>query len=84
MKSVNEVSGFGSLRWEDQERIRKRIPGQEGGDTTDGPSPSGKKKGKSKRTITRSDLTVEYAKSGKSTCRGCNSQIPKVCNVLIF
>ncbi len=72
IKSVNEVSDFGSLRWDDQERVKKRISG----DTPDGPASSGK--GKSKRKTTRSDLKVEYAKSGRSNCKGCNSQIAKV------
>lgn len=45
-----------------------------GTDSTDGPAPSKK----SKRVTTRSDLTVEYAKSNRSTCKGCNSQIDKV------
>ena len=72
MKSVNEVSGFGSLRWEDQERIKKKLAGA-GADSTDGPAPS-----KKKRKTTRSDLSVEYAKSNRSSCKGCNSQINKV------
>jgi len=71
------VAGFSSLRWEDQERIRKKISD---GDSTDGPAPS-KAKGKGKRKTTRSDLTVEYAKSNRSTCKGCNSQIDKVSNL---
>ncbi len=69
------MSGFGSLRWDDQENIRKRIKGEgEGTDSTDGPAPSTK----GKRVTTRSDLTVEYAKSNRSTCKGCSSQIDKV------
>lgn len=75
MRSPNEVSGFSSLRWEDQERIRKKITGASGGkESTDGPAPPAK----GKRKIARSDLTVEYAKSNRSTCKGCNSQIGKV------
>lgn len=77
VRSPNEVSGFSSLRWEDQERIRKKISGASGGgggeDSTDSPAPS-----KGKRKTTRSDLMVEYAKSNRSTCKGCNSQISKV------
>ena len=76
VRSPNEVSGFSSLRWEDQERIRKKISGASGQDSTDGPAPAAK--GKGKRKITRSDLMVEYAKSNRSTCKGCNSQINKV------
>ena len=76
------MSGFGSIRWEDQERIRKKISGEGGSDTTDGGAgSSGKGTGSKKRKTTRSDLQVEYAKSSRSTCKGCNSQITKVrCN----
>ena len=78
LKAVNEISGFSSLRWDDQEKIKKKITGAAAGgeDVPDGPAPSGK--GKGKRKTTRSDLQVEYAKSGRSNCKGCNSQIVKV------
>ncbi len=77
VRDTSEVAGFSSLRWEDQERIRKKMEGTS--NNTDGATPSkGKKKGGSKRKTTRSDLTVEYAKSSRSTCKGCNSQIDKV------
>ena len=46
-----------------------------GGDSVDGPAPPPK----GKRKTTRSDLKVELAKSNRSTCKGCNSQIDKVC-----
>lgn len=73
VRSPNEVSGFSTLRWEDQERIRKKITSAGGAESTDGPAPS-----KAKRKTTRSDLMVEYAKSNRSTCKGCDSQINKV------
>ncbi|XP_064402675.1 poly [ADP-ribose] polymerase 1-like isoform X3 [Halichondria panicea] len=79
MKSVNEVSGFSSLRWDDQEKIKKKISGA-AMDVPDGAAPSDKGKGKgkaAKRKTTRSDLQVEYAKSGRSNCKSCNSQIAK-------
>lgn len=74
VRSPNEVSGFSSLRWEDQEKIRKKISGANGQDSTDGPATPAK----GKRKITRTDLKVEYAKSNRSTCKGCNSQINMV------
>ena len=75
LHAINEISGFGSLRWEDQEKIKKKITSGGGGaESTDGPAPSSSKK----RKVTRSDLQVEYAKSKRSTCKGCNSQIDKV------
>lgn len=81
IKSASEVSGFGSLRWDDQEKIKKKMAGGAGEDTPDGPAPSsrgGKKGSTSKRKTTRGDLQVEYAKSNRSSCKGCNSQIAKV------
>ena len=77
LHAISEISGFNSLRWEDQEKIKKKISGGGGGaegtDSTDG-GPSTSKK----RKVTRSDLQVEYAKSKRSTCKGCDSQIDKV------
>ena len=75
LHATNEISGFGSLRWEDQQKLKAKA---EGAESTDGPgNSSGSSSGKG-RKITRSDLQVEYAKSSKSTCRGCNSLIDKV------
>ena len=73
LKAVNEVSGFGILRDEDQQKIRAKITGEE---STDSPS-SSSKKGR-KTVITRSDLQVEYAKSNRSQCKSCSSRIEKV------
>ena len=78
---MSEVSGFGTLRWDDQEKLKGKASGGGGADSTDGPTTSGK--GKGKRKTTRSDLTVEYAKSNRSSCKGCNSQIDKVRDSII-
>ena len=52
-------------------------PPPAGVDASDGPaSGGGKAKGKG-RVTTRADLQVEYAKSSRSSCRGCNSSIEK-------
>lgn len=77
------MSGFGSIRWEDQERIRKKISGEGGSDATDGARAGATGKGKKKKMI-RSDLKVEYAKSSRSTCKGCNSQIMKVIDIFNY
>jgi len=77
VRDTSEVGGFTSLRWDDQERIRKKMEGVSGSAITSA-SNGNKKKGYGKRVTTRSDLTVEYAKSNRSTCKGCNSQIDKV------
>ena len=74
---TSSVSGFSSLRSEDQERIRKKVPdkGDDGTDSIDQPTSTKGKKSGEKRKMTRSDLNVVYAKSSRSSCRGCNSQI---------
>ena len=71
LRATNEISGFGSLRWDDQEKLKAKTEAEE---STDSPSTASGKG----RKVTRSDLQVEYAKSSKSICRGCNSQIDKV------
>ena len=70
-RASSEISGFGGLRPADQDRLRGSIQGAE---STDGGGGGGKKKG---HVTTRSDLTVEYAKSSRSSCKGCNSTIEK-------
>lgn len=63
---TEEIHGFDSLRWEDQQKIKTKIAeGGGAGDAGAGTSSSGK------------DYTTEYAKSGKSTCRGCQDKIAK-------
>lgn len=77
LSAASDVSGFGSLRWEDQQRLKDKMAGVESTDS--GPTPSGSKGKKRKATtITRGDLQVEYAKSGRSTCKGCLSKIEQV------
>lgn len=58
------------MRWDDQERIREKIPG--GGkaaskDEVDGVSAS-----------SNSEYEIEYAKSGRAKCRKCEDKIEKV------
>lgn len=72
--SVDDIDGFETLRWDDQQKIKERL---QGGESTDGGDTSVGKK-KKNPTLIRSDLQVEYAKSGKSSCRACLSLIEKV------
>jgi len=63
--SSDELKGLSSLRWEDQEKIKKSAaPGaddeQEEEDHDDEPD---------------AEWSTEYAKSGKSTCKGCYKNI---------
>ena len=68
--SPSDIGKFDDLRWDDQERIRGKIPG--GGeaaskDEADGASVS-----------SNSEYEIEYAKSGRAKCRKCEDKIEKV------
>ena len=77
-----EIAHFDSLRWEDQEKIRKRIaegPGAASLDT----GKKGKKGGKAGGNqvvdgTLLGDFRTEYAKSGAAKCRICQEKIAKV------
>ncbi|XP_048732716.1 poly [ADP-ribose] polymerase 1-like [Ostrea edulis] len=65
--TYGDIHGFDSLRWDDQEKIKEKVGGggggNGGGDATDGSSAE--------------DFNTEYAKSGKSKCKGCEDFIAK-------
>ena len=73
-------------RWEDQEKITKRI--EEG--PLAGPAPGGKKGKKAGKSgvaggqlvdgTLLGDFRTEYAKSGAAKCRKCEEKIKKVSN----
>ena len=67
MKASSDISGFDSLRWDDQEKIRGKMDGGEGGG-----------KGTQPANSVADDLLVEYAKSSRSKCKNCKEQIDKV------
>ncbi|KAG8550183.1 hypothetical protein GDO81_027891 [Engystomops pustulosus] len=69
--SQGEIDGFTELRWEDQEKVKKAI---ETGGATGGPG--GEAKG-GKAEMTLNDFAAEYAKSNRSTCKGCDQKIEK-------
>uniref|UniRef100_A0A2Z5U1X2 Poly [ADP-ribose] polymerase n=1 Tax=Reticulitermes speratus TaxID=60591 RepID=A0A2Z5U1X2_9NEOP len=79
-KTVGDISHFESLRWEDQEKIKAKIEGGGGGG---GGNNVGSSKGKGKKRTAATahsglkDFTIEYAKSSRSTCRGCEEKIMK-------
>uniref|UniRef100_A0A3Q3WS75 Poly [ADP-ribose] polymerase n=1 Tax=Mola mola TaxID=94237 RepID=A0A3Q3WS75_MOLML len=68
-QSTADIGGFSDLRWEDQEKVKKAI---ESGGATGGGQKSGAKGEK-----TLNDFAVEYAKSNRSTCKGCEQKIEK-------
>uniref|UniRef100_A0A8C2EQZ9 Poly [ADP-ribose] polymerase n=1 Tax=Cyprinus carpio TaxID=7962 RepID=A0A8C2EQZ9_CYPCA len=67
VQSPSDISGFTDLRWGDQEKVKKAI--ESGGATG--------QKGAAKGEKTLNDFAVEYAKSNRSTCKGCDQKIEK-------
>ncbi|XP_062980205.1 poly [ADP-ribose] polymerase 1 [Elgaria multicarinata webbii] len=67
-----DVDGFSELRWEDQEKIKKSIESGGAGTGKGGDQEGG---GKSEKSL--NDFAAEYAKSNRSTCKGCEQKIEK-------
>uniref|UniRef100_A0A7I2V3E1 Poly [ADP-ribose] polymerase n=1 Tax=Homo sapiens TaxID=9606 RepID=A0A7I2V3E1_HUMAN len=65
-----EVDGFSELRWDDQQKVKKTA--EAGGVTGKGQDGIG-----SKAEKTLGDFAAEYAKSNRSTCKGCMEKIEK-------
>uniref|UniRef100_G1RUF5 Poly [ADP-ribose] polymerase n=1 Tax=Nomascus leucogenys TaxID=61853 RepID=G1RUF5_NOMLE len=65
-----EVDGFSELRWDDQQKVKKTA--EAGGVTGKGQDRIG-----SKAEKTLGDFAAEYAKSNRSTCKGCMEKIEK-------
>uniref|UniRef100_A0A8D0RK66 Poly [ADP-ribose] polymerase n=1 Tax=Sus scrofa TaxID=9823 RepID=A0A8D0RK66_PIG len=65
-----EVDGFSELRWDDQQKVKKTA--EAGGVTGKGQDGVG-----SKAEKTLGDFAAEYAKSNRSTCKGCMEKIEK-------
>ncbi|XP_041351454.1 poly [ADP-ribose] polymerase 1-like [Gigantopelta aegis] len=67
VENPDDIHGFHSLRWEDQQKIKDKVAGSGGGggdtDVIDGAGAN--------------DFKIEYAKSNRSTCRGCDLKIDK-------
>ncbi|CAL1526877.1 unnamed protein product [Lymnaea stagnalis] len=67
-KNPDDIYNFHTLRWEDQQKIKEKV-GPGGTDSAagdDGTSSSG-----------GDEFATEYAKSGRSQCRGCEQFISK-------
>uniref|UniRef100_A0A8C4HIZ1 Poly [ADP-ribose] polymerase n=1 Tax=Dicentrarchus labrax TaxID=13489 RepID=A0A8C4HIZ1_DICLA len=67
-QSTTDIAGYSDLRWEDQEKVKKAI--ESGG-------AAGESKYGAKGEKTLNDFAVEYAKSNRSTCKGCEQKIEK-------
>ncbi|KFP91528.1 Poly [ADP-ribose] polymerase 1, partial [Apaloderma vittatum] len=70
--SYADIDGFPELRWEDQEKIKKAI--ETGGP---GGGKGGEQEGGGKAEKSLNDFAAEYAKSNRSTCKGCEQKIEK-------
>merc|ERR1712098_575205 len=82
--ACGEIAHFDSLRWEDQEKINKRIEEGPGAALVDSNGKKGKKGGKGKGAAGQvvdgtllGDFRTEYAKSGAAKCRKCEEKIAK-------
>ncbi|XP_047244775.1 poly [ADP-ribose] polymerase 1 [Girardinichthys multiradiatus] len=71
-QSPADIAGFSDLRWEDQEKVKKAI--ESGGAVGVG---RGDQKSAAKGEKTLNNFAVEYAKSNRSTCKGCEQKIEK-------
>uniref|UniRef100_A0AAQ6IDE4 Poly [ADP-ribose] polymerase n=1 Tax=Anabas testudineus TaxID=64144 RepID=A0AAQ6IDE4_ANATE len=69
VQSTADIAGYSDLRWKDQENVKKAI--ESGGAT------GGDQKSAAKGEKTLNDFAVEYAKSNRSTCKGCEQKIEK-------
>ncbi|XP_053315053.1 poly [ADP-ribose] polymerase 1 [Spea bombifrons] len=69
--SHGDIDGFTELRWDDQEKIKKAI------ETGGAPAGAGDEAKGGKADMTLNDFAAEYAKSNRSTCKGCEQKIEK-------
>lgn len=60
---IDDVEGLESLRWEDQQKIRKYV---EGGGTTNNDN-----------AVTKMEFSIEVSQTSRATCRRCNQKITK-------
>ncbi|XP_015184102.1 PREDICTED: poly [ADP-ribose] polymerase [Polistes dominula] len=73
-KSIADIANFDGIRWEDQESVKKSI--EEGNhQNVAAPAKKGKKRGKG--ADASSDFSIQYAKSSRAMCRGCEEKIMK-------
>uniref|UniRef100_A0A2S2P4Z7 NAD(+) ADP-ribosyltransferase n=1 Tax=Schizaphis graminum TaxID=13262 RepID=A0A2S2P4Z7_SCHGA len=71
-KTVTDIGHFDSIRWEDQKKIKTKLESLIG--TPDPISTKKKSTGKKKENA---NFNVEYAKSGRAVCCGCQDKIVK-------
>lgn len=72
-KSIDDIAHFEGIRWDDQAEIKKKI-GSASGVVV--PTKKGKKRDAA-ATANLQDYTLEYSKSSRAMCRGCEIKIIK-------
>lgn len=75
--TVGDVENFENIRFEDQERIQKKIEECASVMAVTESSSNKKKKRSNAENSALKDFGIEYAKSGRSACRGCELKILK-------
>lgn len=78
-KSVGDIAHYDSLRWEDQQKITEKLAEVAGSNVPKGKETAkgASKCGKKNVDPGLRDYTVEYAKSSRAMCRGCEIKIAK-------
>lgn len=76
-KTVADIAHFDEIRWEDQQKIKEKVESGGGGGAAAPSSGKKGKKGKGGDAGAFKDYTMEYAKSGRAMCRGCENKILK-------
>lgn len=73
IKFIDDVEGIESLRWEDQQRIRKYVE-EGGGGGNDGGSCSGPPSAKAAKAM---EYGIELSQTSRATCKSCSEKIMK-------
>lgn len=73
IKFIDDVEGIESLRWEDQQRIRKYVE-EGGGGGDDGASVSGPPSAKAAKAM---EYGIELSQTSRATCKSCSEKIMK-------
>lgn len=81
-KVVGDIENFESLKWDDQEKIKEKLQSLDSLGVDKGVGKSSKSKKATKRASSsnsasagKSQFSIEYAKSGRAACRGCEEKI---------
>ncbi|XP_022914189.2 poly [ADP-ribose] polymerase [Onthophagus taurus] len=75
-KSVDDIENYETLRNEDQEFIKQKVDSTASGSSTVVPAKKGKKRDAESNNALK-DFKIEYSKSSRAACRGCEQKILK-------